>query len=49
MKQYFDVPILEIIKNRHSVRNYKPEALDKKLISQLREYSDEIDSLCNLA
>lgn len=42
MEQYFGTPIIEIIKNRHSVRTYNPAFLDKELKNKLREYAAEI-------
>jgi nitroreductase len=42
MKQHFTKPITEIIKNRHSVRTYNPEALDQELKNKLAEYAAEI-------
>lgn len=42
MEQYFDSPIAELIKNRHSVRTYRPEALTKELKAKLSDYAAEI-------
>ena len=42
MKQYFDKPISEIIKNRHSVRSYNSEILGEELKSKLEEYAANI-------
>jgi nitroreductase len=39
MKQHFNKPILDIIKNRHSVRTYNSEILDKELKNKLEEYA----------
>jgi nitroreductase len=39
MKQHFNKPILDIIKNRHSVRTYNSEILDKELKNKLKEYA----------
>ncbi|OGO78594.1 MAG: nitroreductase [Clostridiales bacterium GWB2_37_7] len=42
MKQYFTIPITDIIRNRHSVRTYASEVLDKELIIKLKEYANKI-------
>jgi nitroreductase len=42
MIQYFDKPIADIIKNRHSVRTYSSEIMDKELRSKLVQYAAEI-------
>lgn len=42
MKQHFSKPILDIIKNRHSVRTYNSEVLDKELKNKLEKYAAEI-------
>jgi nitroreductase len=42
MKQHFNKPILDIIKNRHSVRTYNSEVLDKELKNKLEEYAAEV-------
>jgi len=42
MKQYFDKPIIHIIKNRHSVRTFKPESLDKEVKGKLKAYAADI-------
>jgi nitroreductase len=42
MKQYFAMPITDIIKNRHSVRTYNPAMLDVDVKSKLREYAADV-------
>ncbi|MDF2592637.1 MAG: nitroreductase [Clostridia bacterium] len=42
MKQHFDKPISDIIRNRHSVRTYQSEILDKELNNKLKKYIAEI-------
>jgi nitroreductase len=43
MKQHFDKPIQDIIRNRHSVRTYSLEILDKALKNKLEKYASEIN------
>lgn len=39
MKQHFDKPISDIIRNRHSVRTFNSEILNKELKSKIEEYA----------
>lgn len=39
MKQHYDKPISEIIKDRHSVRTYSVEVLDKDLKNKIKDYA----------
>lgn len=41
-KQYFDKPITDVIKSRHSVRTYRPENLSKELKEKLDSYAKDI-------
>lgn len=40
--RYFDMPIADVIKARHSVRTYKPESLPKDLKTKLSSYAKDI-------
>lgn len=42
MKQHFDKPITNIIRNRHSVRTYYPEMLSQDIKIKLEEYAANI-------
>jgi nitroreductase len=42
MNQFFKAPISDVIKHRHSVRTYKPEAIYNEIRSKLIEYAAEL-------